>query len=300
MGSPPGKAFTIEYPRVRQREKKFSHRGLRPRPLVVSVALLLWFFEKVEDSFHRCSTGSSCAVPRHGSRAGHGGPGRARHHPAAGDARPERVGKRILDALDRLIQRIPGTARCTPPSSSSRTPSPPRTPGRSRRSPGGVPEGGVVRPRVRTMTVEEGDRRLVVVYVPTNNLYLGEVLFHPRGEGGPARSVDRTGGPPARVGGIAAPRSCGECGAGLDKRIDAPYPDRTMMSAILDRQEVGLPGLALLRPGGAGPEPERVAHHIRRFGRGAAGSAVFSFQPREPGPGAFHFGGSDQKTVRRV
>jgi uncharacterized membrane protein len=27
--------------------------------------------------------------------------------------------------------------------------------------------------------VEEGERRLVVVYVPTNNLYLGEVLFIP-------------------------------------------------------------------------------------------------------------------------
>ena len=34
----------------------------------------------------------------------------------------------------------------------------------------------------RTMTVEEGDRRLAVVYVPTNNLYLGEVLFFPEEE----------------------------------------------------------------------------------------------------------------------
>ncbi|HEX2720458.1 MAG TPA: DUF502 domain-containing protein, partial [Candidatus Deferrimicrobium sp.] len=31
----------------------------------------------------------------------------------------------------------------------------------------------------RTMTVEEGERRLVVVYIPTNHLYLGEVLFFP-------------------------------------------------------------------------------------------------------------------------
>jgi len=31
----------------------------------------------------------------------------------------------------------------------------------------------------RTMTVEEGGRRLAVVYVPTNHLYLGEVLFIP-------------------------------------------------------------------------------------------------------------------------
>jgi len=80
----------------------------------------------------------------------------------------------------------------------------------------------------RTMTVEEGDRRLAVVYVPTNNLYLGEVLFIPEER---AVRLEMSIEQAVRLlmsGGIAAPRELRrarggkEYGTGLDKLLDGP------------------------------------------------------------------------------
>src|SRR5659263_75055 len=74
----------------------------------------------------------------------------------------------------------------------------------------------------RTMTVEEGDRRLVVVYVPTNHLYLGEVLFIPEEK---AVRLEMSIEQAVRLlvsGGIAAPLALRRMQGGLDNGIDGP------------------------------------------------------------------------------
>jgi uncharacterized membrane protein len=150
-------------------------------PLVVSAALLLWFFEKADSLFSPVVDGIVRAIV----------PG-ADHIPGTGIlsgiviillvgflARNV-VGRRILDALDRLIQRIPlfRTVYSTIKQLTNAF-SPENT--RSFREVLLVeyPREGLFALGFRTMTVEEGGRRLAVVYVPTNNLYLGEVLFLP-------------------------------------------------------------------------------------------------------------------------
>jgi uncharacterized membrane protein len=117
------------------------------------------------------------------------------------------VGKRLLDALDRLIQRIPGyrTVYSTIKQLTNAF-SPESTKSFKEVLLVEYPKEGSYALGFRTMTVEEGDRRLVVVYVPTNNLYLGEVLFIPEGK---AVRLDMSIEQAVRLlvsGGIAAPR----------------------------------------------------------------------------------------------
>ena len=62
----------------------------------------------------------------------------------------------------------------------------------------------------RTGTVERGGERLAVVFVPTNNLYLGEVLFIPEGKAG---RLDMSVEQAVRIlvsGGIASPKKFAE------------------------------------------------------------------------------------------
>ena len=117
------------------------------------------------------------------------------------------MGKRILVALEVLIQRIPGygtvyatvkqlTDAFSPESKSSFKEvvlvEYPR--------PGSRAIG------FRTGTVERGGERLAVVFVPTNNLYLGEVLFLPEAQ---AVRLDMTVERAVRIlvsGGIASPK----------------------------------------------------------------------------------------------
>ncbi|HEX9205776.1 MAG TPA: DUF502 domain-containing protein [Candidatus Deferrimicrobiaceae bacterium] len=150
-------------------------------PLLVSVALLLWFFQKVDNLFSPVIGGIVRAIF----------PG-ATHVPGTGIlsgilviflvglfARNV-VGRKILDGLDRLIQRIPlfRTIYSTIKQLTNAF-SPESTRSFKEVLLVEYPREGSFALGFRTMTVEEGERRLAVVYVPTNNLYLGEVLFLP-------------------------------------------------------------------------------------------------------------------------
>ena len=177
-------------------------------PLVVSVTLLLWFFEKVDDLFSPVLDGvfrtllpGTDHVPGTGILAG------LVIILALGTLARNVAGKRLLDALDRLIQRIPGyrtvystIKQLTNAFSTENT--------QSFKEVLLVeyPIEGSYALGFRTMTVQEGERRLVVVYIPTNHLYLGEVLFIPEGK---AVRLDMSIEQAVRLlmsGGIAAPR----------------------------------------------------------------------------------------------
>ena len=153
-------------------------------PLVVSVALLFWFFERVDDLFSPFIDGIVRVIL----------PGMS-HIPGTGilsgivilllvgTIARNVVGKRLLDALDRLIQRIPGysTVYSTIKQLTNAF-SPENTRSFKEVLLVEYPREESFALGFRTMTVEENGRRLAVVYVPTNNLYLGEVLFLPEEE----------------------------------------------------------------------------------------------------------------------
>ncbi|RJP25631.1 MAG: DUF502 domain-containing protein [Deltaproteobacteria bacterium] len=150
-------------------------------PLVVSVALLLWFFEKMDslfspvvDGFVRAAVPGTDHIPGTGILAG------LVIILLLGFLARNVIGKSLLDALDRLIQRIPGyrTVYSTIKQLTNAF-SPESTKSFKEVLLVEFPGKGLFALGFRTMTVEEGERRLVVVYVPTNNLYLGEVLFLP-------------------------------------------------------------------------------------------------------------------------
>jgi uncharacterized membrane protein len=150
-------------------------------PLVVSVALFLWFFEKADDLFSPVIDGIVRAIV----------PGMT-HIPGTGILSGIVIillvgflarnvaGRRILDALDRVIHRIPllRTVYSTIKQLTNAF-SPENTRSFKEVLLVEYPREGSFALGFRTMTVEEGERRLAVVYVPTNNLYLGEVLFLP-------------------------------------------------------------------------------------------------------------------------
>jgi uncharacterized membrane protein len=177
-------------------------------PLVVSVALLLWFFEKVDDLFSPVLVGVfRTLIPGTGHVPGTGILAGLVIIVLIGTLARNVAGKRLLDALDRLIQRIPGyrtvystIKQLTNAFSAENT--------QSFKEVLLVeyPKEGSYALGFRTMTVEEGDRRLVVVYIPTNHLYLGEVLFIPEEK---AVRLEMTIEQAVRLlvsGGIAAPR----------------------------------------------------------------------------------------------
>jgi len=150
-------------------------------PLVVSVTLLLWFFVKVDDLFSPVLDGvfrtlipGTDHVPGTGILAG------LVIILLIGTLARNVAGKRLLDSLDRLIQRIPGyrTVYSTIKQLTNAF-APENTQSFKEVLLVEYPKEGSYALGFRTMTVEEGERRLVVVYVPTNHLYLGEVLFIP-------------------------------------------------------------------------------------------------------------------------
>jgi len=177
-------------------------------PLVVSVMLLLWFFQKVEGLFSPVLDGivrtllpGTDHVPGSGILAG------LVIILLIGTLARNVAGKRLLDALDQLIQRIPGYRTVyTTIKQLTNAFSPENTQSFKEVLLVEYPKEGSYALGFRTMTVEEGDRRLVVVYVPTNNLYLGEVLFIPEEK---AVRLDMPIEQAIRLlmsGGIAAPR----------------------------------------------------------------------------------------------
>lgn len=177
-------------------------------PLVVSVALLLWFFEKVDVLFSPVLDGIVGAlfpgtdhIPGTGILAG------LVIILLLGTLARNVVGKRLLDALDRLILRIPGYRSVySTIKQLTNAFSPESTKSFKEVLLVEYPKEGSYALGFRTMTVEDGDRQLVVVYVPTNHLYLGDVLFIP------AEKAVRLEMPVEQAvrllvsGGIAAPR----------------------------------------------------------------------------------------------
>lgn len=177
-------------------------------PLVVSVALLLWFFEKVDSLFSPILDGVVRAlfpgtdhIPGTGILAG------LVIILLLGTLARNVVGKRLLDALDWLIQWIPGyrTVYSTIKQLTNAF-SPESTKSFKEVLLVEYPKEGSYALGFRTMTVEDDGRRLLVVYVPTNHLYLGEVLFIPEGK---AIRLEMSIEQAVRLlvsGGIAAPR----------------------------------------------------------------------------------------------
>jgi len=150
-------------------------------PLVVSVALLLWFFEKVDNLFSPVIDGIvRTAFPGTSHIPGTGVLSGVVIILLVGFLARNVVGKRVLDGLDTLIQRIPGyrTVYSTIKQLTNAF-SPENTRSFKEVLLVEYPKEGSYALGFRTMTVEEGGRKLAVVYVPTNNLYLGEVLFIP-------------------------------------------------------------------------------------------------------------------------
>jgi uncharacterized membrane protein len=167
---------------VRSNVKKSFLTGLLILiPLVVSVTLILWFFVKVDDLFSPVLDGvfqtlipGTDHVPGTGILAG------LVIILLIGTLARNVAGKQLLDALDRLIQRIPGYRTVyTTIKQLTNAFSPENTQSFKEVLLVEFPKEGSYALGFRTMTVEEGERRLVVVYIPTNHLYLGEVLFIP-------------------------------------------------------------------------------------------------------------------------
>lgn len=176
-------------------------------PLVISIGLLYWFFQWVDTFFSPVIDGIVQAIV----------PGTA-HIPGTGIltglaiillvgllARNV-VGERILEALDRLIHRIPGyrTIYSTVKQLTDAF-SPDNT--RSFKEVLLVPYPVETSYALgfRTGTVMKEGSRFAVVFVPTNHLYLGEVLFIPEEK---AQRLDVTVEQAVRIlvsGGIASP-----------------------------------------------------------------------------------------------
>lgn len=150
-------------------------------PLVLSIAILFWFFEKVDALFSPIIDGViGMMVPDTGHIPGTGFLTGLAIILLVGMFARNVAGKRILETLDRLINRIPGyrtiystikqlTGAFSPEST------------RSFKEVLLVeyPKENSYALGFRTETVEKGGKNLAVVFVPTNNLYLGEVLFIP-------------------------------------------------------------------------------------------------------------------------
>jgi uncharacterized membrane protein len=150
-------------------------------PLWVSVALLRWFFGKVDDLFSPVLDGFLHALfPGMGHIPGTGILTGLAILLLLGSLARNVMGRRILDDLDRLIQRIPGYRSVySTVKQLTNAFSPENTASFKEVLLVEYPKQDCYALGFRTMTVEEGGRRLVVAYIPTNNLYLGEVLFLP-------------------------------------------------------------------------------------------------------------------------
>ncbi len=150
-------------------------------PLWVSIALLRWFFGKVDNLFSPVLDGlvrkvlpGTTHIPGTGILAG------LVIILLLGIFARNVVGERVLNALDRLIQRIPGYRTIyTTVKQLTTAFSPENTRSFKEVLLVEYPRAGTYTLGFRTMTVEEGGRSLVVVYIPTNHLYLGDVIFIP-------------------------------------------------------------------------------------------------------------------------
>ncbi|OGP80041.1 MAG: hypothetical protein A2Z13_09285 [Deltaproteobacteria bacterium RBG_16_64_85] len=177
-------------------------------PLVLSIAILIWFFEKVDALFSPVIDGIlGVAIPGSAHIPGTGILAGLAIILLVGHFAPNVVGKRVLDALDNLINRIPGyrTIYATIKQLTNAF-SPDSTSSFKEVLLVEYPKENSYALGFRTETVEKNGKRLAVVFVPTNNLYLGEVLFIPEEE---AQRLDLTVEQAVRIlvsGGIASPK----------------------------------------------------------------------------------------------
>jgi len=150
-------------------------------PLVVSVALLVWFFQKVDHLFSPVVDGVVRAfVPDLDHIPGTGILTGLLIILAVGFFARNVAGERVLAALDRLINRIPWYRTIY---STVKQLTDAFSPDNTRSFQEVVlveyPKEGSQALGFRTSTVEREGRTLAAVYVPTNHLYLGELLFIP-------------------------------------------------------------------------------------------------------------------------
>jgi uncharacterized membrane protein len=150
-------------------------------PLVVSVALLVWFFQKVDRLFSPLIGGVlNMILPGVGHIPGTGILAGLLIILVIGFFARNVVGERILDALDRVINRIPWyrTVYSTVKQLTDAF-SPDSTRSFKEVVLVDYPRAGSQAIGFRTATVEKEGEMLAVIFVPTNHIYFGEVLFLP-------------------------------------------------------------------------------------------------------------------------
>jgi uncharacterized membrane protein len=150
-------------------------------PLVISIALLVWFFRAVDSLFSHPIDGIlNLFAPGTGHIPGTGILAGLVIILVVGIFARNVVGERVLDALDRLIQRIPWyrtvystVKQLTDAFSPENTKSFKEVVLVEYPGPGSRAIG------FHTGTVEVEGKSFALVYVPTNHLYLGEVILFP-------------------------------------------------------------------------------------------------------------------------
>jgi uncharacterized membrane protein len=150
-------------------------------PLVVSVALLVWFFQRVDRFFSPLIGGIVRMIhPDIGHIPGTGILAGLVIILVIGFFARNVVGERILNALDRFINRIPWyrTIYSTVKQLTDAF-SPDNTRSFKEVVLVDYPREGSQAIGFRTGTVEKEGMMLAVIFVPTNHIYLGEVLFLP-------------------------------------------------------------------------------------------------------------------------
>lgn len=150
-------------------------------PIVISIALLVWFFRAVDRIFSHPVDGIIGVVdPEIGHIPGTGILAGLVIILMVGFFARNVVGERVLAALDRLIHRIPWyrtvystVKQLTDAFSPDNTRSFKEVVLVEHTGPGSRSIG------FHTGTVEVGGKEFVLVYVPTNHLYLGDVILAP-------------------------------------------------------------------------------------------------------------------------
>jgi uncharacterized membrane protein len=174
---------------------------------VLSVTLLLWFFQKVDAFFSPVIDGIlRVTIPGTGHIPGTGILAGLVIILLVGLFARNVAGKRVFEALDNLINRIPGyrTIYSTIKQLTDAF-SPANTRSFKEVLLVEYPKEDCYALGFRTATMEKEGRRLAVVFVPTNHLYIGEVLFIPEER---VRRLDLTVEQAVRIlvsGGIASP-----------------------------------------------------------------------------------------------
>jgi uncharacterized membrane protein len=147
----------------------------------LSVALLVWFFQKVDRLFSPLIGGVlNMILPGVGHIPGTGILAGLLIILVIGFFARNVVGERILDALDRVINRIPWyrTVYSTVKQLTDAF-SPDSTRSFKEVVLVDYPRAGSQAIGFRTATVEKEGEMLAVIFVPTNHIYFGEVLFLP-------------------------------------------------------------------------------------------------------------------------